>query len=64
MVRGAFEVCVQKFLDHRIIKIFHFVGRANGHDTAFVDDGNPVGHAKRQVAVVRDDQRRDVNGFF
>jgi hypothetical protein len=33
-------------------------------DAAFVDDGDAVGHAEREVAVVRNDDGRDVDALF
>ena len=58
-----FKICVQKFLDERIVEALHFVRRADGENAAFVDDGDAVGHAEREVAVVRHHQRRDVNAL-
>jgi len=49
----AFEVLRSKFLDERVVEAFHLVGRADGDDAAFVDDGDTVGTPNARVAVMR-----------
>ena len=63
MLGFVFEVSVQKFLDERVVEPFHLVGRADGQDASVVDDRDAVGDAERQVAVMRHDQRRDVDAL-
>jgi len=49
----VFKVGVQKTLDERVVEALHFIRCPDGENAAFVDDGNSVGHAKCEVAVVR-----------
>ena len=64
VLRFAFEVGVQKFLNERVVEPLHFLRRADGQDAARVDDRDTVGHPERQVAVMRHHQRGDVDALF
>jgi len=61
----AFEIGVQKFVDHGIGEEFlTSSGVPMARMRPFVDDGDAVGDSEREVAIVRDDQRGHVNAFL
>ena len=59
-----FKSGVEKFLDEGIGFVFYVIRRINGQDAAFVDDCDAVGKAEGEVAVVRDDERSDVDAVL
>src|SRR6266404_4633381 len=55
---------MEKFLDQGLGTAFDFSGTANGEQPTVVDDGNAVGDAEGQFAVVRNHEGSDANSLF
>src|SRR5689334_14241716 len=55
------EVRVQETMEDGVLAAFDLVDGAQGDDFAFIHHGDAVGDAEGEVAVVGDDNRRDVN---
>src|SRR6266436_5003965 len=51
----------QELPDQRFRAVFHLTGRADGQNTAFVNDRDAIGHAEGQVAIMRHHQRSDMD---
>src|SRR5436190_1607119 len=58
---GFVKAGVQEFLDERFGTVFDLVRSADDHKATVINNGDAIGDAEREIAVMGHDQGSDVN---